>query len=88
MTIGATLFADRILDASVTAGVARLNLAQAGPEGQPIPAGQLIVPLMQLPALVNSMTALLKQVEAKMREQQAQQPGAGEAPAASAFRFS
>lgn len=91
MTTGPTLFADGLMDASVTAGVARLTLAQTGADGKPMPAGQLIVPLMQLPNLVNGMAGLLKQVEARMREQQAQQGGAtpaaaGEAPA-SAFRF-
>lgn len=87
MTPGPTLFADGVLDASVTAGVARLTLAQTGPDGKPVAAGQLIVPLVQLPNLVNGMAGLLKQVEAKMREQQAQQAGAPEAQAGSAFRF-
>ena len=91
MTTGLTLFADGILDASVTSGVARLTLAQTAPDGKPVPAGQLIVPLVQLPAIVNGLAGLLKQVETKMREQQAQQQTATEAPgavpAASAFRF-
>lgn len=82
-----TLFADGILDASVTSGVARLTLAQTGPDGKPVPAGQLIVPLVQLPNMVNGLAGLLKQVETRMREQQGQQPAATEAPAASAFRF-
>lgn len=86
-----TLFADGVLDASVTAGVARLTLAQTGPDGKPVAAGRLVIPLVQLPALVNGMAALLKQVETKMREQQQAQPGAAPAgdPAAapSAFRF-
>ena len=95
MTTGPTLFTDGILDASVTYGVARITLAQTQSDGKPVPAGQLVVPLMQLPAMVNGLAALLKQVETKMREQQAQQaqqaqqtisePGA--APAAGAFRL-
>jgi hypothetical protein len=90
MTTGPTLFCDGILDGSVTAGVARLTLAQTGADGKPVAAGQLIVPLVQLPAVVNGLAGLLKQVETRMREQQAQQPGAeavAAAPAASAFRF-
>ena len=90
MTTMPTLFADGILDASVTFGVARLTLAQTGPDGKPVAAGQLIVPLVQLPTVVNGLAGLLKQVETRMREQQAQQPPAAEpaaAPPASAFRF-
>jgi hypothetical protein len=92
MTTGPTLFCDGILDGSVTFGVARLTLAQTGADGKPAAAGQLIVPLVQLPGLVNGLAGLLKQVETRMREQQAQQPAAegpagAPAPAASAFRF-
>ena len=89
MTAGPFLFADGILDASVTAGVARLTLAQTGPDGKPVAAGQLIVPLMQMPTMINGMANLLKQVEAKMREQQAQQQqtGATEPAPPAAFRF-
>ncbi|MBK1657587.1 hypothetical protein [Paracraurococcus ruber] len=90
MPQGPTLFADGVMDASVTAGVARLTLAQTGADGKPLAAGQLVVPLMQLPGMVNAMAGLLKQVEAKMREQQAQQgaaPAAAVEAAPSAFRF-
>ena len=65
-----TIFADGILDCSVTYGVARLTLAQTSADGKPVPAGQLVVPLVQLPALANSLLGLLKQVETKMKEQQ------------------
>jgi hypothetical protein len=86
-----TIFADGILDASVTHGVARLTLAQTGPDGKPVAAGQLVMPLVQLPALANGIMCLLKQIESRMKEAQAQQPGnaAAEAPAAipGAFRF-
>ena len=90
MTTGPTLFADGILDASVTSGVARLTLAQTGPDGKPTAAGQLMVPLIQLPTVVNALAGLLKQVEARMREQQPQQVPAeapAAAPASGAFRF-
>lgn len=84
-----TLFADGILDASVTFGVARLTLAQTGPDGKPMAAGQLVVPLVQLPAMANSLLGLLKQVEAKMKEQQAAAAPAGEAAPTvpGSFRF-
>jgi hypothetical protein len=90
MTAGPTIFADGIMDASVTFGVARLTLAQTGPDGKPVTAGQLVVPLVQLPGVVNGLANLLKQVETRMREQQAQQqPGETpvDAPAPGAFRF-
>lgn len=80
-----TIFADGILDASVTYGVARMTLAQTGAEGKPTPCGQLVVPLVQLPSLVTSLTGLLKQVEARMKEQQPAAAAEGAAPAA--FRF-
>jgi hypothetical protein len=80
-----TIFADGILDASVTYGVARMTLAQTGAEGKPTPCGQLVVPLVQLPSLVTSLTGLLKQVEARMKEQQPASTPEGAAPAA--FRF-
>jgi hypothetical protein len=80
-----TIFADGILDASVTHGVARLTLAQSGPDGKPVPAGQLAMPLSQLPAFANGLIGLLKQIEARMKEGQAQQGGgASAAPAAAA----
>lgn len=80
-----TIFADGILDASITHGVARLTLAQTGLDGKPVPAGQLAMPLSQLPAFTNGLLSLLKQVEARMKEGQAQQGGAAPArPAAAA----
>ena len=95
-----TIFADGILEASVTHGVARLTLAQTGQDGKPMSAGQLVLPLSQLPVFTNGLFGLLKQLEAKMKEAQAQQPEGGSAqPAAApngaetpsvpgAFRFS
>ena len=76
-----TIFADGILDASVTHGVARLTLAQMGGEGKPVAAGQLVMPLSQLPAFANGVIALLKQIETKMKETQAQAGAARAAPA-------
>jgi hypothetical protein len=72
-----TIFADGILDASVTHGVARLTLAQQGGEGKPVAAGQLVMPLSQLPTFANGIITLLKQIEAKMKEAQAQGSGGG-----------
>ncbi|GGC43153.1 hypothetical protein GCM10011504_22020 [Siccirubricoccus deserti] len=90
MTDTRSIFADGIMDASVHYGVARLTLAQTGADGKPVAAGQLVVPLVQLPAMANGLLGLLKQVEARMKEQQAQQGAAApEAPAAvpGSFRF-
>ncbi len=81
MTDVRTIFADGILDASVTHGVARLTLAQTGNEGRPVPAGQLVMPLSQLPAFANGLIGLLRQVEAKVKEAQAQQGAAAGVPA-------
>ena len=91
---------DGLLDASVTHGVARLTLAQTGPDGKPVTAGQLVMPLSQLPGFANGLIGLLKQIDAKVKEAQgpaaAGTPGAApaeangaETPAAppGAFRF-
>lgn len=75
-----TIFADGILEASVTHGVARLTLAQNGGEGKPVASGQLVMPLSQLPTFANGIVTLLKQIETKVKEAQAQ--GGGPAPAA------
>ncbi|MCK8783361.1 hypothetical protein M0638_03055 [Roseomonas sp. NAR14] len=86
-----SIFADGMLDANVSHGVVRINLGQAGPEGKVAPAGQLIMPLAQVPSLINGLVQLMKQVEARMKEAQAsQQPTAAEPTAAmpSTFRFS
>jgi hypothetical protein len=76
-----TIFADGLLDASVTFGVARLTLAQTGPDGKPMAAGQLVMPVQQLPAFANGLIGLLKQLEAKAKEAQAQREGGAPAPA-------
>jgi hypothetical protein len=90
-----TVFADGILEASVNFGVVRLTLAQTRADGTPAACGQLMIPVAQLPAFANGMVTLLKQIEAKMKQPQAQQGGGdGPAPAQqeadampSAFRF-
>jgi hypothetical protein len=76
-----TIFADGLLDASVTFGVARLTLAQTGPDGKPMAAGQLVMPVQQLPAFANGLIGVLKQLEAKAKEAQAQREGGAPAPA-------
>lgn len=91
-----TVFADGILDASVNFGVARLTLAQTKADGSPAACGQLVIPVVQLPAFTNGLLTLLKQIDAKVKQTQAQQPGtpaaapqSGEADAMpGAFRFS
>lgn len=76
MTEHPTVFADGILEASVNFGVARITLAQTKADGTPGASGQLIVPVVQLPALTNGLLSLLKQVEAKMKQAQQQQQAA------------
>ncbi|MFC4166180.1 hypothetical protein [Teichococcus aestuarii] len=87
------LFADGVLEASVNYGVTRITLAQTGSDGKPVPCGQLMIPVVQLPAFANSVVALLKQIDAKVK--QAQQQAAPAEPAApepqavpGSFRFS
>jgi len=92
------LFTDGVLEASVHYGVTRITLAQSGNDGKPAPCGQLLIPVVQLPAFANSLVALLKQIDAKVKQaQQAQQgaaaPGGAAAEPASpqtpgSFRFS
>lgn len=71
-----TIFADGLMDASVTYGVARMTLAQTGPDGKPLPVGQLVMPLTQLPAFANGLLGLLKQIETRMKESQQTTAGA------------
>jgi hypothetical protein len=85
-----TIFADGIMEATVHHGVARLTLAQQGTDGKPLPAGQLIIPLAQLPHFTNGILGLMKQIESRMKEAQAQQQAAGEPDLSAvpgAFRF-
>jgi hypothetical protein len=88
-----SIFADGILEATVHHGVARLTLAQHGADGKPVAAGQLVIPLSQLPHFANGVLGLMKQIEARMKDAQAQaQPSqAGGEPDLSAvpgaFRF-
>jgi hypothetical protein len=89
-----TLFADGVIEAQVAHGVARITLAVTAPDGKAQPCGTLCVPVTQLPALVNGMGNLLKQIEDRVRAQtqQAAQSQQGAAPPAesagpTAFRF-
>jgi hypothetical protein len=72
MTDKQTLFADGILEASVNFGVARITLAQTGSDGKPVTSGQLLLPVVQLPAFTNGMMTLLKQIESKVKQAQAE----------------
>jgi len=92
MSTAPSIFADGILEATVHHGVARLTLAQQGADGKPMAAGQLVVPLSQLPHFANGVLGLMKQIDARMKEAQAQaQPSQSGEPDLSAvpgsFRF-
>ena len=65
------MFADMLRGANVQNGVARLQLGAMGADGTPQPSGQLLVPLAVLPAFVGAMTDLLRQLEARARDQPA-----------------
>ena len=87
-----TIFADGVIEAQVAHGVARVTLAVTGADGKAVPCATLCVPVTQLPAMVNGMGNLLKQIEERVRAQVAQQQqapasAADSAPAAGAFRF-
>ncbi len=85
-----TVFADGVTDAQVAHGVARITLAVTGSDGKAQPCATLCVPITQLPAMVNGMGNLLKQIEDRVRAQVAQQQPAAapaESAAPGAFRF-
>jgi hypothetical protein len=92
-----TVFADGVIEAQVAHGVARITLAVTGSDGKAAPCATLCVPVTQLPALVNGMGNLLKQIEERVRAQIQQQQAPAPAPAegaappadgqAGAFRF-
>ncbi len=89
-----TVFADGVIEAQVAHGVARITLAVTGSDGKAAPCATLCVPVTQLPALVNGMGNLLRQIEDRVRaqvaQQQTQQQSGSEAvqPASGgAFRF-
>ena len=84
------VFADGVIEAQVAHGVARVTLAMTGSDGTATPCATLCVPVTQLPALVNGMGNLLKQIEERVRAQVAQQqqaPAGDGTPASGAFRF-
>ena len=83
-------FADGIIDATVNFGVARITLAQLGQDGKPAPSGQLMIPVVQLPAFANGLLTIVRQIDAKMKESQAKQDTASvpeEAPMPGSFTF-
>jgi hypothetical protein len=87
------MFCDGIIEANVLNGVVRITLGQAGADGKPMPCGQIVLPLTQLPGTANAMVALVRQIQDKMKEAAEKQGGAAPAaqPAAempSAFKFS
>ncbi len=85
-----TLFADGVVEATVRHGVARFTLAVQDGKGQPVPTGLLAIPLNQMPAIAGAMNRLMREVEAKARENAGAVPApAPEAPPQEpeAFRF-
>lgn len=62
------VFADGVIEANVMNGVVRITLGQAGGDGKPVPCGQILVPLVQLPALTNGLVNLVRQIESRVKE--------------------
>ena len=91
-----TLFTDGVLEAHVRHGMVRVTLGQTGADGRGVANGQLVLPLVQLPLMLQSLTKLLQELEARARQANvAQAPAADTAPAeqtdqgvsGGAFRF-
>lgn len=93
-----TVFCDGVIEAQVAHGVARIALAVTGTDGKASPCATLCVPVSQMPALVNGMANLLRQIEERVRAQVQQQQAAAQAaapaqpaeeaaPASGAFKF-
>jgi hypothetical protein len=82
------LFADGISEVQVANGVARFGLvtAPAQKDGAPNPAGQLVIPLTQVPMVARVLVDLVRQIEqrTKAAQPEAQVP----APEPGSFRFS
>ncbi|WP_198372584.1 hypothetical protein [Roseomonas rosulenta] len=76
-----TVFCDGVTEAQVAHGVARITLAVTGTDGKALPCATLCIPVTQLPALVNGMGNLLRQIEERVR---AQMPAPAAEPAAAA----
>lgn len=78
MTTEPKIFADGVMEANVMNGVVRITLGQAGGDGKPVACGQLLVPLVQLPALTNGMINLVRQIETRVKEQAEKAKAAGQ----------
>ena len=82
-----TVFADGVIEAQVAHGVARITLAVTGSDGKATPCATLCVPVSQMPAMVNGMANLMRQIEERVRAQIQQQQAPAQDTAAGAFRF-
>ncbi|WP_439580694.1 hypothetical protein [Elioraea sp.] len=82
------LFCDGIIEANVTHGVVRITLGQVGGDGKPVPCGQLILPLTQLPGTATAVANLVKQVQEKIKEAAEKTQATNASSAPSAFKFS
>ena len=62
------LVVDGLFDVSVAHGLARITLAQAGPDGDPVPAGRIAVPLARLPAVAGGFLTLMRKLAETAKE--------------------
>ena len=60
------LVVDGLFDVSVAHGLARM--AQAGPDGDPVPAGRIAVPLARLPAVAGGFLTLMRKLAETAKE--------------------
>ncbi len=74
-----TLFTDGVLEAHVRHGMVRVTLGQTGSDGRGVPNGQLVLPLVQLPLLLTSLTKLLQELETRARQANAAPPAVEDA---------
>lgn len=61
------LVADGFTEVWVAHGLARITLAQTGPDGKAVTAGQLCVPVSQVAPLARAMATLVEKIEAEMK---------------------
>ncbi len=88
-----TIFADALSEGIIVNGVARLTFSRVIGENKIEPGGLVVIPLAQIPNMINSLGMLMKQVEEKFKAAQSkaenhEQNGAGTGDAIpSSFSF-
>ncbi len=68
-----TIFADALSEGIIVNGVARLTFSRIVAEGKVETGGLVVIPLSQIPQMINSLNLLMKQVEDRFKESMAKQ---------------